>query len=129
MNIKENNKLLAEFMGCYQNNEGFWGFENTPNHKTWNNDRFLDCTKYDTDWNWLMQVVEKIESLGYRTLTENECFMITKYKLDSFEVRSKDDYSTIFSDRYGINHHWDSKMNNVYNACVSFVKWYNNQNK
>jgi hypothetical protein len=101
--IIENNKLLAEFMGCYQNNEGFWGFENTPNHKTWNNDRFLDCTKYDTDWNWLMRVVEKIDEV---------C---------GIDLHEWDEH---------INNALCSKsLSTTYNACVEFVQWYNNQNK
>ena len=76
-----------------------------------------------------MEVVEKIESLGYRTLTENECFMITKNKLEPFDVRSKDDYSTIFSDNYEINHYESTKLTNTYTAIVEFIKWYNEQNK
>ena len=117
MNIKENNKLLAEFMGCYQNNEGFWGFENTPNHKTWNNDRFLDCTKYDTDWNWLMEVVEKIESLTYKGF--NIYVDITTLTFIHTE-ESNLEIAEVFG---------GTKIENTYNACVQFVQWYNNQNE
>jgi hypothetical protein len=111
--IIENNKLLAEFMGCYQNNEGFWGFENTPNHKKWNTDRFLDCTQYDTDWNWLMQVVQKIESLGY---------WVNRITGD---VWIQDDYGRDIID----NTLHQGGIEATYNACVSFVQWHNNQNK
>ena len=118
--METSNKIIAEFMGAkltkdlkimYPVYEG--------------DSSYVKNLKYHSDWNWLMEVVEKIESLGYRTLTENECFMITKSKLSSFDVRSKDDYNTIFSDNYEINHYGGSKKENVYNACVEFIKWYN----
>ena len=118
--METNNKIIAEFMGAkltkdlkimYPVYEG--------------DSSYVKNLKYHSDWNWLMEVVEKIESLGYRTLTENECFMITKSKLSSFDVRSKDDYNTIFSDNYEINHYGGSKKENVYNACVEFIKWHN----
>ena len=109
MNTLENNKIIAKFM-------------NYANNKPLTDSLLLTLYK---DWESIMKVVEKIESLGYRTLTENECFMITKSKLSSFDVRSKDDYNTIFSDNYEINHYGGSKKENVYNACVEFIKWYN----
>jgi hypothetical protein len=123
MNV--DNKLIAEFLGYSQPHPDY------PDTTYWYKKDFppLTILSFDTDWNWLIQVVEKIESLGYRTLTENECFMITKNKLSSFDVRSKDDYSTIFSDNYEINHYGGSKKENVYNACVEFIKWYNEQPK
>ena len=138
------NRLIAEFMG-YEFLDG--EFRIPHSDKTTNSNFSEWCSTYGdidgmfsvgyllapsnlmfhSDWNWLMEVVEKIESLGYRTLTENECFMITKNKLSSFDVRSKDDYSTLFSDNYEINHYGGSKKENVYNACVEFIKWYNEQ--
>ena len=145
----ENNKIIAKFMGVKQDLES--GNYRLPhysakyvvnpltqgrNYDEWA-DRYtdenyntgyllpLEYLQYNTSFDWLMEVVEKIESLGYRTLTENECFMITKSKLSSFDVRSKDDYNTIFSDNYEINHYGGSKKENVYNACVEFIKWYN----
>ena len=123
MNTTENNKIIVEFMK--------WDILNDMTYSKATKGKWieLDKLKFHSNWNWLMEVVEKIESLGYRTLTENECFMITKSKLSSFDVRSKDDYSTIFSDNYEINHYGGSKKENVYNACVEFIKYYNEQTR
>ena len=112
--IAQNNEIIAVFMGRVIPEDKLEFYDENPTTHF-----------YNSNWNWLMEVVEKIESLGYRTLTENECFMITKSKLSSFDVRSKDDYNTIFSDNYEINHYGGSKKENVYNACVEFIKWYN----
>ena len=123
MNTTENNKIIAEFMGnrnyLYNNDKSarYFILTNTAGEEL--------IVNYDNDWGLLMEVVEKIESLGYRTLTENECFMITKSKLSSFDVRSKDDYSTIFSDNYEINHYGSTKLINTYKAVVEFIEWHN----
>ena len=52
--MEKNNKLIAEFMGVYSKENGY------------------DYTKignkgvsYHKSWDWLMPVIEKIESLGY----------------------------------------------------------------
>ena len=116
--METNNKIIAEFMKYIKHTQ-------TKAYLTTDGYFHERDLKFHKDWNWLMEVVEKIESLGYRTLTENECFMITKSKLSSFDVRSKDDYNTIFSDNYEINHYGGSKKENVYNACIEFIKWYN----
>jgi len=91
----EDNKLLAEFMGKEWHNSFFAGVSIiSPSNITY---------KFDTDWNWLMKVVEKIDEV---------C---------------------------GIDlHEWDEHINNAlcskslhttYNACIEFIKWYNEQNK
>ena len=61
----KNNKLIAEFMGMkYSDERSFDNGEWTHTIKS--------LSKFQTDWNWLMPVVEKIESLrnkngdGYR---------------------------------------------------------------
>jgi len=62
MNTTENNKITAEFMGYKEYNHG--------SYKTFSKDdksHYFDSTlQYDSDWNWLMPVIEKIESLGYK---------------------------------------------------------------
>jgi hypothetical protein len=98
--MEENNKLIAEFIGFV---------ESPTTNKYWtkrSSEGFgigeLVDLKFDSDWNWLMQVVEKIDEVCGLDL-----------------------------------HEWDEHINNAlcskslhttYNACVEFIKWYN-QNK
>jgi hypothetical protein len=67
--------------------------------------------KFHSDWNWLMQVVEKIESLGVVVeVRENVCYI---------EETSKEYFSELEV----------TKILATYKACVHFVKCYNEQNK
>lgn len=112
MNTTENNKLIAEFMG-YKNNTPSKDFFQHPTDKN----RFdrIEYLKYDTDWNWLMEVVEKIESLSYQGY--NIYVDISeKTLIQSFE--SNIEISEVFG---------GSKIENTYKACVEFIKWYNKQ--
>lgn len=111
MNTQENNKLIAEFMGVYQDDKGYWGFTNTKEHQRWHTDRFVDATHYHTDWNWLMDVVSKIESLGY---------WLNKIDGDYWIVNDNGD--TIID-----NTEHSGGIIAVYNACVEFIKWHNKQ--
>jgi hypothetical protein len=92
--IEENNKLIAEFLGyeTYEMN-GVLNVEYSEN-----NIRTIQDTHYHIDWNWLMEVVEKILNI---------CL-----ELDSMEMY------------YNIT---DSipKIDKAYNDCVEFIKWYN----
>ena len=106
-NIIENNKLIAEFMGYPKHKIDFVGkrlnFENSK-HNT-----------YHKDWNWLMLVVEKIESLGYK-------IDISKWE--------KSQYCGIYLNGKKISGNEQIlKIEAVYNACIEFVKWYITQNK
>ena len=53
----ENNKIIAEFM------------EHKPTFEVYINDVLTTLERpiknYHNDWNWLMEVVEKIEMLGF----------------------------------------------------------------
>ena len=123
-NIIENNKLIAEFLN--------WEFDDlsetfeTPFLKLVDPHAFGDeqfsCKLQDfelefhSDWNWLMQVVEKIESLGYNidTMKVN----ITKYQSSQF--------CGIYIDGKIIyTNYCETKIEAVYNACLEFIKWYN----
>lgn len=96
--MTKENILIAKFMD-----------RNPPNE----NYRLL---WYDQSWNWLMPVVEKIESLGYKTkiTTKDEeghvCYIYISFKHSKWGSHTK------------------SKIEAVYKACIMFIKWYN-QNK
>jgi hypothetical protein len=121
MNI-ENNKIIAEFMGC--TNFKMYGNSFTfdhPNKTKWEwSNRFKDNIEtnnfsssssfYDNDWNWLMEVVEKIESkcsnLGFQISARFVHIRVNNNLTISSGVKP-------------------NRIEAVYNACIEFIKWYN----
>ena len=110
-NIVENNKLIAEFMGVFDK------ILSTGNIHSWSDAPFYYTTedtrekvikniskysKYSKDWNWLMQVVEKMLNVSL--------------ELDSMEM-----YYNITDAIPDIT--------KTYEKSVEFIKWYNKQNK
>lgn len=112
--IKDNNKLIAEFMGKkhIMTEDELLSIEHKPHYPT-----VIEDLKYDSDWNWLMEVVEKIESL------EDNRFLFQMSTRQGFyaEVRERFSYETKIEDAWG-----KTRIEAVYNACVEFIKWYNN---
>ena len=98
-NIIENNKLIAEFMEYPKHKIDFVG-------KRLNFENSKHNT-YHKDWNWLMKVVEKC-LVGEAEYNEDE---------------AKKAIREIYESLCNIN------ISSVYNACVEFIKWYNEQNK
>lgn len=109
--IIEGNKLIAEFMGVTQKENNWYdgfelhqaglpfrcGAEGNGTHEL----------KFDTSWDWLMSVVEKISSLSKPNFTDE----INRKRIEIF--KKVDIFSTI---------EW------VYKSVIEFIKWYN-QNK
>jgi hypothetical protein len=88
--METNNKLIAEFL--YGKN-------------------VVHPNQYYENWNELMQVVEKIESLKFSVLIgKNNCVIEQTFGKESLNlglIKGKD------------------KIEAVYNACLEFIKWYN----
>jgi hypothetical protein len=122
-NNMENNKLIAEFMNHYEN-MGNLGLQ------------------YHSDWNWLMEVVEKIKSLDYR--------IKMNYLSCRGEILSNKNYSSInnhievacvgsIPNKYVSNpptaqnpmyvKEFNCPKEALYNLIVRFIKWYNENNK
>jgi len=106
MNTTENNKLIAEFMGAtiveadiYLNGDEYTKYD----------------LKFHSDWNWLMEVVEKIESLGYSVNTSSSMVYING---DNGIIKKPINIGFKIT-----------KIEAVYNACITFIEWYNEQNK
>lgn len=70
---------------------------------------------FHNDWNSLMEVVEKIESLGYK---------INNFSINNYIYIGKDDVASVI-----INEPNLTKKEAFYQAVVKFVNWYNEQNK
>lgn len=107
-NTTENNKLIAEFLGGIKQPFEFPQFGYINSKGDWKDTFFDDQLKFHSDWNWLMQVVEKIESLGFETSLTNQNFFI--------RIAGGNTQSGIM---------YKNKIEAVYNACLEFIKWYN----
>jgi hypothetical protein len=98
MNTTENNKLLAEFMGLKLTTDGISQLYYTEDGG------LKQIPKFNTDWNPLMELVEK-------------CF-----KTDGdYSLHKEIEDALIFNS--------ENRIQDVYNACVKFVKEYKDFNK
>ena len=98
----KNNKLIAEFMGyevkhgkCY-----------SPKY----NDGTIAPMQFDRSWDWLMPVVEKIESLGY-WVNRNDGDITISNKSDMVVVTPMS----------------SGGIDMMYKAVVEFIKEYNDE--
>ena len=117
--METNNKLIAEFLGYIDNGCSEEGFLIDP--KT-NYDVCIDSLQFHTDWNWLMEVVEKITSI--LMLDDNFKY---NYLYIGYDFEDKEHYVNLYvSEDIQLNgSSKNSKIQAVYNACLEFIKWYN----
>ena len=124
--MEEKIKTIAIFMGLFQDDKGFWGFKNTPERQRCHSDRIKDIYQYDRDWNWLMKVVEKIESIkdSYHGrfgvyISSNSCtIQSTNFRPDKPIANPSYYYDDVIL---------NSKLESTYNAVVRFINFYNKQ--
>lgn len=121
--LTETNRLLAKFLGRNGKvNKNLYSWDGIDLLLTggWVEVKGM---KFHSDWNWLMQVVEKIESLGVN-------FWVVKNKVNLTIVgelaqKLNNLYNTEFEGYDFEYYKGNTKIEAVYNACVEFVKWYN----
>ena len=114
--MKKENKLIAEFMGMSQGK---------PNENRWKNDWFEKLTTdgnefesgrrhehllFDSSWEWLMPVVDKIEELEYFVHVLGDGCIIYDGECPKI-IRT------------------GSRKEATYKAVVEFIKWYNENNE
>lgn len=110
MNIKESNRLIAEFMNWEARHEAFPFTMSSE---------FLDLLKYHSSWDWLMPVVEKIIK-EYRTDFCLEFGMISSRETFEAFIGSDGSYR---SDGDDIT----SPIKATYEAVIAFIEWKNQQ--
>ena len=113
----KSNKLIAEFMGyekyTYRGYTMYVFGEN--NHRT-----NIDL-HYHIDWNWLMEVIAKIESMGF--VTEISGNIERSFALIGIAN------SNVSISRVGYGVEFMNKKDATYRAVIEFITWYNEQNK
>ena len=112
----ENNKIIAKFMGFEIKNKINYVPPSLPN--CMKNAEHLKVDKsenlpFHNDWNWLMEVVEKIESI-----LPDDSIITIEYKNCFIPVLDDEEPFTIEGGG-------KTKIEAVYNACLEFIKWYN----
>jgi hypothetical protein len=115
--VLNGNKLIAEFLESWYDT----GLE--PAYFVKNNEAYgLEDLIFHESWDWLMSVVEKIESIhddfhGYFGchIISNGC-TISGTKLKPGVVNAY--FDQIYS---------DTKIQSVWQAVVGFIKWYNKE--
>ena len=106
--METNNKIIAEFMGYIKHTQ-------TKAYLTTDGYFHERDLKFHKDWNWLMEVVEKIESIKIETY---------KVRVDIYFNCCKIN-PTHWEQLISIYGNKETKIEAVYNACVEFIKWYN----
>lgn len=111
--MKTDNEVIAEFMGatvCVTNPK-YLVVPNTPQGSLW----YPPDLKYNISWDWLVPVVEKIQSLGYVTKSEWNT-RIYWFSIWLEDEKTSHCISTQVNETYFKVH---------YRAVVEFIKWYN----
>jgi len=118
--IVKGNKMVAEFMGATPFGSGidFSGYEFTdsPIYNSVKKLYHFEDIEYHTSWDWLMPVVEKIQSLACNVNIINNYCQIIKFE--------SGDTPPSYQRTQTMAH---TKIENVYNAVVQFITWYNQQ--
>ena len=116
--ILEGNKLIARFMKCKEWPETHKGYV-CKFGNIYSNFNTLQQLKFHYSWDWLMPVVDKIESIIFN-------------KDNSFNVTIGSTNFCVIQDSNGevyesIEDYRESKLLTAYVAVTEFIKWYNKQ--
>lgn len=114
MSIEESNKLIAEFMGAELDGED-WHI--TGREWTVSNKRYPGNLQYHTSWDWLMPVIEKIESHGCIvniSICLGRMCNIIKPTASPLQIAISESNSLIDA---------------VYDAATQFIQWHNQQSQ
>ena len=108
--LNKNNILIAEFMGkSYHTKYSILYIETTTTHSP--------IAKYDSSWEWLMPVIDRIEGLFDNAfivdLSKGRCFIHTYIQIGKA------------ANLKPILHVNEVKLVATYKAVIDFIKWYN----
>lgn len=128
----ENNSLLAEFLGSeleetVKSEKVYCLLMPDENDISGFKKEFFapDELKFHKSWDWLMLVVDKIE-----TYLADGCNVDISYNTCTICVVVGNDFKGYTeNDGFDIVITSNSKTEATYSACIEFVKWFNSQNK
>ena len=106
--MKTDDELIAEFDPKMK-----WTIPNNPAREPyWRRDDCMEVKvknfKYQTSWDWLMPVVEKIQFYAHVKIENTQCLITVNGNLITGVVGG-------------------DNIDNVYKAAIEFINWYNTQ--
>jgi len=113
---QEYNRLCVEFIGlkCHEPS-GYWTLPTFMDGDGWT----MTDMKFHSDWNWIMQVVEKIESLLHRpNELDTPIYCVTNFR-NIVKIETVND-EIVWVKR-------SSKKEAFIQAIWEFLQWYNEQ--
>jgi hypothetical protein len=131
--LEKEGVMIAEFMGLKYETRNYFGGDFKPDENgfdTYSHNSIMtgtyyggektsmlvDKMRYHTSWNWLMPVIDKIETMGCEVVHRvGDC--------NIYEIDEQENYKCII-DVQGIN-----KLESTYKAVVKFIKDYNDGKK
>lgn len=132
--IEQNNEMIAVFMGAVIIGKGESRLIAFPDTKIEgggyiSNNKSIKDLKYHTSWDWLMPVVEKIESLG-------DGDYITEFSINNHNVTLISQVNSKVKEALNLPidtlkvriDYFDSdssKLQATYQAICQFIEWYN----
>lgn len=115
------NKLIAEFLGLkvdYNKSNNDYGIDGVP----------LTCYNYNSSWDLLMTVVEKIENLDLSNWYDEGNFMNVEVSIDTGHCNI---YIQLNYDPphniTGLSDYSLPKIELLYSQVVKFIEWYNSR--
>lgn len=124
--IQEKNRLIAEFMGYAVDNNGYHKNGEYVDNK--GSKHYTGLTikevKYHTSWDWLMPVVEKIETIEIPDYYLPECYFIVTIEPGYCVISENGEAPMVeYQDQES------PKISIVYEAVIEFIEWYNTNKK
>jgi hypothetical protein len=132
--ILEGNKILAGFMEIEKVNltqSDIYRLTSSLYHRifTKNHCKYLD---FDKSWDWLIPVVEKIESIRNKKfgwfcvyINSNNCSIQSKYLSKDIDGTLNKTINDVFYTDWTL----DTKLESVWKACILFIEFWNKQEK
>ncbi len=122
--IRECNKLIAKFMGYkYRTNYTLNGAKGVYVKSEKLSMLITDFT-YHSSWNSIMEVVELVESMGYKIDLMGSYYFGRRYRVYISGIGSGDYSNETILEETHVEIK-DQRLMCLYTAVVEFIKWYN----
>ena len=132
---REGNEIIAVFMGGHIEEATRGVFKHNRRHLNFPFGSYSTPIGYDViliedlgyhiSWDWLMPVVEKIESLEFDfRISFVNAYGNLNYNYHSVHIETHDGNDVIFNEEKFL-----TKIQAVYKAVLEFIHWYNTQEK